>query len=41
MRAILNTVHIVGEAWGGRAYELREVFARCAVPHAFWLAESR
>lgn len=35
-----HTVHIVGEAWGGRAYELREVFERCAVPHAFWLADS-
>lgn len=35
-----HTVHIVGEAWGGRAYELREVFARCAVPHAFCLADS-
>jgi thioredoxin reductase (NADPH) len=35
-----QTVHIVGEAWSGRAYELREVFARCAVPHAFYLADS-
>ena len=35
-----QTVHIVGEAWSGRAYELRETFARCAVPHAFCLADS-
>ena len=35
-----QTVHIVGESWSGRAYELREVFARCAVPHAFCLADS-
>jgi len=35
-----HTVHIVGEAWGGRAHELRELFARCAVPHAFCLADS-
>jgi thioredoxin reductase (NADPH) len=35
-----QTVHIVGETWAGRAYELREVFARCAVPHAFHLADS-
>src|SRR5919198_3158053 len=35
-----HTVHIVGEEWSGRAYELREVFERCAVPHAFSLADS-
>jgi thioredoxin reductase (NADPH) len=35
-----QTVHIVGDAWSGRAYELRETFARCAVPHAFCLADS-
>lgn len=34
------TVHVVGEAWSGRAYELREVLQRCAIPHAFCLAES-
>ena len=39
-RIVPHTVHIVGEAWSGRAYELREVFARCAVPHAFCLADS-
>lgn len=39
-RAVPHTVHIVGEAWSGRAYELREVFGRCAVPHAFCLADS-
>ena len=36
-----HTVHLVGEAWSGRAYELRDVFQRCAIPHAFCLAESR
>jgi thioredoxin reductase (NADPH) len=35
-----HTVHIVGESWTGRAYELREVLGRCAVPHAFVLADS-
>jgi thioredoxin reductase (NADPH) len=39
-RIVPHTVHIVGEAWSGRAYELREVFGRCAVPHAFCLADS-
>lgn len=35
-----HTTHIVGEAWSGRAYELRDVFERCARPHAFCLADS-
>lgn len=35
-----QTVHVVGESWTGRAYELRQVLGRCAVPHAFVLAES-
>jgi thioredoxin reductase (NADPH) len=39
-RMVPHTVHIVGETWSGRAFELREVFARCAVPHAFCLADS-
>ena len=34
------TIHIVGESWSGRAYELREVLGRCAMPHAFSLADS-
>jgi thioredoxin reductase (NADPH) len=33
-RMVPHTVHIVGETWSGRAFDLREVFARCAVPHA-------
>jgi len=37
---IPQTVHIVGEAWSGRAYELRDVFAGCAAPHSFCLADS-
>ncbi len=39
-RLVPQTVHIVGEEWSGRAYELRDVFARCSVPHAFCLADS-
>jgi thioredoxin reductase (NADPH) len=35
-----HTIHVVGETWSGRAYELREVFERCAVPHTFCLADS-
>jgi thioredoxin reductase (NADPH) len=39
-RRVPHTVHIVGEEWSGRAYELRDVFERCVAPHAFWLADS-
>ena len=39
-RVVPQTVHIVGETWSGRAYELREVFEQCALPHAFCLAAS-
>src|SRR4029077_1606721 len=39
-RIVPHTVRIVGETWSGRAYELREVFERCATPHAFCLADS-
>ncbi|HEV7400873.1 MAG TPA: FAD-dependent oxidoreductase [Solirubrobacterales bacterium] len=39
-RVSAHTVHIVGESWSGRAYELREVLGRCALPHTFCLAES-
>ena len=35
-----HTIHVVGEAWSGRAYELREVLGRCAIPHSFCLADS-
>jgi len=35
-----HTVRIVGESWTGRAYELREVLGRCALPHLFCLADS-
>jgi thioredoxin reductase (NADPH) len=34
------TTRIVGESWSGRAYELREVLQRCAIPHRFCLADS-
>ncbi|HEX7290044.1 MAG TPA: FAD-dependent oxidoreductase [Conexibacter sp.] len=39
-RKVPHTVHIVGEEWSGRAYELRETFERCAAPHTFCLADS-
>lgn len=39
-RVSSHTVHIVGESWSGRAYELRKVLGRCALPHAFCLADS-
>jgi thioredoxin reductase (NADPH) len=35
-----HTVHIISESWTGRASELKEVLGRCAVPHAFLLADS-
>src|SRR5215470_11724191 len=39
-RCVPRTIHIVGESWSGRSYELRTVFERCALPHAFCLADS-
>ena len=36
-----HTVRIVGEAWAGRAHELRSALQSCAIPHAFYLSESR
>jgi thioredoxin reductase (NADPH) len=36
-----HTIHVVGESWTGRAYELRDILHRCAIPHAFALADSR
>lgn len=39
-RLVPQTVHIVGEEWSGRAYELRTVFETCSVPHTFSLADS-
>ena len=35
-----HTVRIVSETWTGRANELKEILGRCAVPHAFLLADS-
>jgi thioredoxin reductase (NADPH) len=35
-----HTIHVVGESWSGRAYELRDILQRCAMPHAFCLADS-
>jgi hypothetical protein len=36
-----HTVFIVGESWSGRAYQLRKVLGRCAMPHSFHLADSQ
>ena len=35
-----HTIHVIGESWSGRAYELREILERCAMPHSFCLADS-
>ena len=35
-----HTIHVIGQSWEGRAYELRQVLGRCAMPHAFSLADS-
>jgi thioredoxin reductase (NADPH) len=39
-RVSSHTAYIVGEAWTGRAHELRQVLGRCALPHTFLLADS-
>jgi thioredoxin reductase (NADPH) len=39
-RSAPNTIRVVGEAWSGRAYELRDALQRCAIPHDFCLSES-
>src|SRR5262245_42332798 len=39
-RAFPYAIHIVADSWTGRAYELRDVLGRCAIPHAFSLADS-
>lgn len=35
-----HTIHVIGSSWAGRAYELRELLGRCAMPHSFTLADS-
>jgi thioredoxin reductase (NADPH) len=35
-----HTIHVVGLSWSGRAYEIRDALERCAIPHAFCLADS-
>lgn len=35
-----HTVDVIGQTWSGRAYELRSVLERCALPHRFHLADS-
>jgi thioredoxin reductase (NADPH) len=39
-RASPHTIHVVGDSWSGRAYELRHLLGRCAFPHSFCLADS-
>ena len=39
-RTAPHTIHVIGESWSGRAYELRDILERCAMPHAFCLADS-
>jgi thioredoxin reductase (NADPH) len=39
-RMFPNRIAVVGETWSGRAYELRDVLERCALPHRFMLADS-
>jgi thioredoxin reductase (NADPH) len=39
-RSAPHTIHVIGESWTGRAYELRQVLGRCALPHTFTLADS-
>jgi thioredoxin reductase (NADPH) len=34
------TIDVIGETWSGRAYEMRAVLERCAMPHRFLLAGS-
>ena len=36
-----HTTLVVGETWEGRAHELRSTLQRCAIPHAFYLSQSR
>jgi thioredoxin reductase (NADPH) len=40
-RVAPHTIRVVGDAWSGRSYELRDTLQRCAIPHAFYLSESR
>ena len=40
MRVAPNTIHVIGTSWSGRAYELRELLGRSAMPHTFSLADS-
>jgi thioredoxin reductase (NADPH) len=39
-RASPYTIQVVGESWSGRAYEVRDLLGRCAIPHSFCLADS-
>ena len=39
-RVAPHAIHVVGDSWSGRAYELRSTLERCALPHRFTLADS-
>jgi thioredoxin reductase (NADPH) len=39
-RVAPHTIHVVGDSWSGRAYEIRDALERCAFPHSFCLASS-
>jgi thioredoxin reductase (NADPH) len=39
-RMFPNRIAVVGRTWTGRAYELRDLLERCALPHRFLLADS-
>jgi thioredoxin reductase (NADPH) len=39
-RMFPNRIAVIGETWTGRAFELRDILERCALPHRFLLADS-
>lgn len=39
-RSSPHTIHVIGDSWSGRSYELRELLGRCAIAHSFCLADS-
>jgi thioredoxin reductase (NADPH) len=39
-RRLPYTIDVIGQTWSGRAYEMRAVLERCAMPHRFLLTGS-
>jgi thioredoxin reductase (NADPH) len=39
-RMFPHRIAVIGQTWTGRAYELRDVLERCALPHRFMLADT-